>query len=591
MERLLDITKSKGRLMLVLSLILIVVGVVMAVVTINQFRSGVEDEQDKLLAGAVSSFDYNINDAVSKFEVQQESYVKTDRFQEALSQWQDADENMKSQEAQRLSQMMQNSPMANQRIFDDMFVITRKGNVLASGGEADYKIGDNITGNLYRCVDFGGNELIAVETRLAGRNTCYGILDSESIYYTTLQRVNDAAYNIMILQPTSGTLYYQKKGAIGSSDVSDFAKADKLAAEEAEILCKSQDTGFEIKESYEKKVKNRSLTTRVLVRPAGLTDNRIFGISASADYDVLNSLIGGTISKLIIDFIIAAIGIFLVILILLRSRRERQAVDLELEALKEKNQQMEELNQKTQELAHHQRLETIGTMTSSIAHEFNNLLTPIMGYSMMTLEKLPQDDELIYDDVLEIYNASVKAKDIISRLSELSRKNTEIVFRKLNPDDLANKVLHVAAPLLPKNVDIFRELHCEDRYINGNEVQLSQLLLNLIINAFQAMKDMEGEVTVSTEARDGYIMFGVRDNGPGIPEDIKEKVFDPFFTTKESGAGTGLGLAIVLQAAEDHEGRVELESEEGKGTAFRIFIPEMEVTETEYDDLDDDFMD
>lgn len=580
MEKLLDITQSKGRLMLVLSLILITIGVVMAVVTINQFRGGVEDEQDKLLKGAVSSFDYNINDAVSKFEAQQESFVKTDRFQEALSQWQETGE------TERLSQMMQNSPMANQRIFDDMFVAAKDGQTLATEGESDYQIGDNITGNLYRCIDIGGNELIAVETQLAGRNVCYGILDVESIYYTTLQRVNDTGYNIMILQPSSDMLYYQKKGTIGSCSAGDYKEARKLEAQEAEIICKSQDTGFVINESYERQVKNKSLTTRVLAEPAGLTDNKIFGISASADYDVLNSLIGGTITKLIIDFVIAAIGIFLVIMILLRSRRERQAVDLELEALKEKNRQMEELNQKTQELAHHQRLETIGTMTSSIAHEFNNLLTPIMGYSMMTLEKLPQDDELIYDDVLEIYNASVKAKDIISRLSELSRKNTEIVFQKLNPDDLANKVLHVAAPLLPKNVDIFRELHCEGRYINGNEVQLSQLLLNLIINAFQAMKDMEGEVTVSTEARDGYIVFGVSDNGPGIPEDIKEKVFDPFFTTKESGAGTGLGLAIVLQAAEDHEGRVELDSEEGKGTAFRIFIPEMEVTEPEYQEED-----
>ena len=73
-------------------------------------------------------------------------------------------------------------------------------------------------------------------------------------------------------------------------------------------------------------------------------------------------------------------------------------------------------------------------------------------------------------------------------------------------------------------------------------------------------------------------MFEVADNGPGIKDEIKEKIFDPFFTTKESGAGTGLGLAIALQAAEDHKGRMEVESEEGKGTSFKVYIPELKVT-------------
>ena len=83
---------------------------------------------------------------------------------------------------------------------------------------------------------------------------------------------------------------------------------------------------------------------------------------------------------------------------------------------------MEALNRKNQELAHHDRLQTIGTLTSSIAHEFNNLLTPIMGYSILVLEQLPSDAEELYDNVLEIYNSSRKAKEIIARLSDLSRK-------------------------------------------------------------------------------------------------------------------------------------------------------------------------
>ena len=127
-------------------------------------------------------------------------------------------------------------------------------------------------------------------------------------------------------------------------------------------------------------------------------------------------------------------------------------------------------------------------------------------------------------------------------------------------------------------MDIFRNLHCSDKYIEGNETQISQLILNLIINAFQALGEEGGEVTVTTERVGTDILFEVADNGPGIPKEIREEIFDPFFTTKESGAGTGLGLAIALQAAEDHKGRIEVESEEGKGTTFKVYIPELKVT-------------
>ncbi len=297
-----------------------------------------------------------------------------------------------------------------------------------------------------------------------------------------------------------------------------------------------------------------------------------------------------TASRIILGLALVLAGMLVALQIFLQGKRDMMKADKELEALKEKNRQMEELSRKTQELAHHQRLETIGTLTSSIAHEFNNLLTPIMGYSLMTLEKLPQTDDSPYDDVLEIYNASVKAKDIISRLSELSRKNTEMRIETINPDQLVNKVLHVTSPALPKKVDIFRNLNCSRKYIEGNETQLSQLILNLIINAFHALGEEGGEVTVTTEKVGTDIMIEVADDGPGIPDELKEKIFDPFFTTKEAGVGTGLGLAIALQAAEDHKGRIEVESEEGKGASFKVFIPELEIKQDRtlrYYDFDD----
>lgn len=245
----------------------------------------------------------------------------------------------------------------------------------------------------------------------------------------------------------------------------------------------------------------------------------------------------------------------------------------EEDALRKKNQTMEELNRQTQKLAHHQRLEIIGTLTASIAHEFNNLLTPIMGNSMMALEKLPSDEDLLYDDLLEIYTVSCRAKELISRLSDLSRKNTETCFRQVAPDEVIRKMVRTAEPARPENVQINMNLNCWDQRLTANELQLSQMILNLILNGFHAMESGGGILTLSTSFDERNIQIEISDTGCGIPGEIQSKIFEPFFTTKETGKGTGLGLAIVAQVVEDHHGKIKLTSEERTGTTFFVSLP------------------
>ncbi|MBQ3192499.1 MAG: hypothetical protein IJO21_00180 [Oscillospiraceae bacterium] len=265
-------------------------------------------------------------------------------------------------------------------------------------------------------------------------------------------------------------------------------------------------------------------------------------------------------------------GIGILILCLLHLMRRSARIQREAEVLRRRNEAMEELNRKTRQLARHQRLETVGTLTSSIAHEFNNLLTPIMGYSLLALEKLPAEEEELYDNILEIYNASRKAKEIISRLSDLTRKNTDTAFRQVSPDDLIRKTLSVANPAKPRKVEIKLDLNCSDQRIRANEIQLSQLLLNLILNGFQAMEN-GGSLTVNTSFDETHIRIRVADTGCGIPKELHSKIFEPFFTTKEAGKGTGLGLAIAAQVVEDHGGKIKVESAEGEGTAFTVSLP------------------
>ena len=240
----------------------------------------------------------------------------------------------------------------------------------------------------------------------------------------------------------------------------------------------------------------------------------------------------------------------------------------------ERLSRLEEINRQTRELAHHQRLETIGTLTAAISHEFNNLLTPIMGYSLMTLEKLPPEEEELTDNLVEIYNASEKAKQIISRLSDLARKSPPEVFRPLSPDAVVRKALDIALPAKPEGVTVKLNLNCWDQRIRANEVQICQLLLNLILNAFHAMED-GGELTIDTAFDDRFVNLEVADTGCGIPAEIREKIFEPFFTTREGGRGTGLGLAIAAQVAEDHRGTIEVDSAPGAGARFRVRLPRL----------------
>lgn len=268
--------------------------------------------------------------------------------------------------------------------------------------------------------------------------------------------------------------------------------------------------------------------------------------------------------------VVAGIGILLMLFLHLIRRTAR--IQKEAEALRRRNDAMATLMEKRNQLAHQQRLETIGTLTSSIAHEFNNLLTPIMGYSMLALEKLPPEEEELYDNLLEVYNASKKAKTIISRLSDLSRKNTENTFRDASADDLIRKTLDVANPAKPEGVEIKLDLNCWEQRIRANEIQLSQLFLNLILNGFQAMEH-GGTLTIRTSFDDESIEIRIADTGCGIPEKIIDQIFDPFFTTKEAGKGTGLGLAIAAQVVEDHHGTITVSSRVGEGTVFSVRLP------------------
>ena len=131
----------------------------------------------------------------------------------------------------------------------------------------------------------------------------------------------------------------------------------------------------------------------------------------------------------------------------------------------------------------------------------------------------------------------------------------------------------MAQPAKPEAVEVVLDLHCAETEMEGNELQLSQILLNLILNAFDAMKERGGTLTISTHLEGESVCFRVRDTGPGILPEVIPHIFEPFFTTKTEGHGTGLGLAIVAQMVEDHHGDIDVENRLGVGATFCVTFP------------------
>lgn len=231
------------------------------------------------------------------------------------------------------------------------------------------------------------------------------------------------------------------------------------------------------------------------------------------------------------------------------------------------------------QLTESQRLATIGTIAAVIAHEFNNLLTPIVSYSQYALQSAEgekPDLELIKKALTKAYQSSSKAGRICTSMLGLARG--ESIFGQVSVQNLVDETLLVLARDPRKDGITLRVQVQSDLHVEGDPVQLEQVLLNLLINARQAMLGKGGSITIKAQHAEDQVRLQVIDTGPGIPERLLPRIFEPFFTTKGTSRkgetkGTGLGLAICKEIVEHHKGRIEVESEVGKGTTFNVYLP------------------
>ncbi len=235
-----------------------------------------------------------------------------------------------------------------------------------------------------------------------------------------------------------------------------------------------------------------------------------------------------------------------------------------------------------------QRLESIGRLASGLAHDINNILTPILIAPPILRDAITDPDALGIVDSIE--TSAQRGADIIKQLLAFGRGTSD----KLTPVSLralAREMLNIMEGTFPKNILIRTHFPADTALVHGDPTQLHQVLMNLCVNARDAMPN-GGTLTLTLERvqieqtrlqrypdlKPGpFIQFTVADTGSGIPAENLEKIFEPFFTTKPTGEGTGLGLAILLTIVRGHKGFVHVESAPDKGTSFRVLLPALDT--------------
>ena len=233
------------------------------------------------------------------------------------------------------------------------------------------------------------------------------------------------------------------------------------------------------------------------------------------------------------------------------------------------------------------KMEAVGTLAGGVAHEFNNLLGPIIGLTQLVEERLPANSEN-RNDLKTVLDASRRAKDLVHQILAFSRPST--TDRKtVQVGPLVQDVLKLLRATLPATVEIRSTIGVDSGCIYANSTLIHQILVNLCTNACHAMGASGGllEVTVTGleagspelaklggSGQRGGVKISVRDTGEGIPPAVRKHIFEPFFTTKCQGEGTGLGLSVVHEIVTNHGGVIEVDSKPGASTTFRVYLPQ-----------------
>jgi PAS domain S-box-containing protein len=265
----------------------------------------------------------------------------------------------------------------------------------------------------------------------------------------------------------------------------------------------------------------------------------------------------------------------------LERRVKERTVELELANMALRNE-TEEHKKLEKQLWQAQKMESVGTLAGGVAHDFNNILNIIKGYAGF-IRQNPSVDEKISESLNVIEETVERGAYGVRQLLTLARK-TEARLALTNPNDLLSELSKLLKQTFPKTIDVVLELDAKLPSISVDPNQINQALLNLCVNARDAMSG-GGKLTLKALLVEGakvqdlagtaehYVCMEVKDTGAGMDAAVRNRIFEPFFTTKRVGEGTGLGLAMVYGIVKSHNAFIDVESEPGCGTTFRLYFP------------------
>lgn len=312
-------------------------------------------------------------------------------------------------------------------------------------------------------------------------------------------------------------------------------------------------------------------------------------ISVQMGYSEIEEPMRGTLINIFMIALIITVFILIVSYIIFKYDKNRKATEIEMKYLKELNKTWERLIKSEARLRHSQKLQTIAVLTSGVAHEFNNLITPMIVYSELISESISSEDK-IQEEISEIKKCAYKAKEIIQQILAYSRNDNETSnFKPIRIDYVINESIKLIKSLLPNNIRIVDNI-CSSGLIHGSSTQLQQVLLNLYTNSYHAMKPSGGVLEIRADTIDiscnennehglppgKYVKLHISDTGSGMDKETLNQIFEPFFTTKETGEGTGLGLSVVQGIIKNHNGKILVKSEIYVGTEVEIYLPAIE---------------